>query len=93
MNAKQLKELNDELTNGLSDLPDIPPAKVLWEPPEKVPARILKKFPKEESIDGFLKLVLNNEIPNTPEVRDQIRGFVNHRRERIYWEWKKGKDS
>ena len=89
MNAKQLKELDDELRNGLSDLPEIPPAKTLWEPPEKVPARILKKFPDEASIGGVLELLLKNEVPDTPEVRDKLRGFVNYRREKIYKDWKK----
>ena len=90
MNAKQLKELDEELRSGLSDLPEIPPAKVLWEPPEKVPARILKKFPNEASVEGFLKILLKDEVPDTPEVRDQIRGFVNYRREKIFREWKEG---
>ena len=82
--------LNDEFFRSGPKLPDIPSAHELWQPPEPVPAEILKTFPNEESIPMFLKLVMKGEVPDTPEVRAQIRGFVNYRRKIMWEEWRVG---
>lgn len=92
MNTKRLQEINEYLEREDSNFPDIQPAKELWQPPEKVPAKILKRFPTEASIQIMLDLLMRDGTKDSPEIRDRIRGFVNYRRVLIFGKWKKGEE-
>ena len=73
-----------------SKLAPITPSRELWQPPEVVPATILKIFPNEASIDKLIEIFSADGLTQCTEDRDRVRGMVNQIRQERYMIWKSG---